>query len=53
MEKDRGIIITNIDEVKFAKRIVNHHVCECMQTTEVNLINNKWICTICNRPIHQ
>jgi len=33
--------------------VVSNHVCECMQTTEVNLINDKWICTICNKPIHQ
>ena len=33
--------------------VVSNHVCECTKTTQVNKINDSWICTECNRPIQQ
>jgi hypothetical protein len=32
---------------------VSNHVCECAKTTQVNKINDSWICTECNKSIHQ
>lgn len=33
--------------------VVSNHVCKCTKTTQVNKINDSWICTECNRPIQQ
>ena len=37
----------------FTIPIVINHVCGCTKTTQVNKINDSWICTECNRPIVQ
>ena len=52
MDKERGIKITNKDDVKLVKRIVNHQVCE-----HPGLIKFKGMtpvrCWKCGKEIHQ
>jgi len=50
--------ISNYELDKYCKEqlnlpVVSIHVCECQESTEINKINDKWICTKCNKPIHQ
>ena len=40
-------------DAKLILPAVGNHVCVCKESHEINKINDKWICTKCNKPLHQ
>ena len=58
--EDTDIALYEIEQMLFKEMdeqlilpVVSNHVCVCTKTTQVNKINDSWICTECNRPIQQ